>query len=348
VDNAGTVIKLATIPSQRYSVKQVLAALVFLTIGLMADEIRADLFEPFSTSNLNPFVQLHGIPATRSANLVEKSRFEWNLTTSIANNFTANTSRSESIAIDGETWRSSVTATYGLTDRIEIGVEVPFIRHSGGSLDGLIENWHEVFGLPNGGRGDMQSDRLTYAWISGVTTHANLQSSTSGMGDATLHLGYRLNSGTNRSWSLRTGVKLATGDAEKLTGSDSTDIFASLHMTQTDLFGRSSLVFHGSLGAINIGDGNFTENQLEDWVAFGSAMVTWQPWDRISLKTQLDFNSPLYDSDLKELGDPSVQLGLGGAIKLTDRTVLNIAVIEDIITDTSPDVVFHLGLRTRF
>ena len=328
--------------------KPALTALVLFSITLNVEATRADLFEPFSTSNLNPFVQLYRIPATRSASLTEAGGFEWIITSNIANNFTTNKSGAESIAIDGETWRTSITATYGLTDRFEIGIEVPFIRHTGGSLDGAIEGWHDLFGLPNGGRDKVARDQLVYAWISESVTQADFRSSASGVGDTTLHLGYRLGNSAKRNWSLRAGVKLPTGDPDKLTGSDSTDFFASLHMTQADLFGRSSLVFHGSLGAISIGDGNVGESQLEDWVAFGSASVVWQPWQRVSLKTQVDFNSPLYNSRLRELGDASVQLGLGGTIRLTDRTLLDIALIEDIVTDTSPDVVFHLGLRTNF
>ena len=39
------------------------------------------LFEPFTTSNMNPFTQIHGIPTTRSANLVGEKKFELQLQT---------------------------------------------------------------------------------------------------------------------------------------------------------------------------------------------------------------------------------------------------------------------------
>ena len=59
-------------------------------------------------------------------------------------------------------------------------------------------------------------------------------------------------------------------------------------------------------------------------------------------------HSAVYDSDLKELGHFAAQLSLGGTIALTARTFLDIGVIEDIVTDTSPDAVFHFSLRQHF
>jgi hypothetical protein len=60
-------------------------------------------------------------------------------------------------------------------------------------------------------------------------------------------------------------------------------------------------------------------------------------------------HTPFYsDSDLKQLGAPSAQVTLGGALHFSAKTSLDIGVTEDIVVGASPDVVFHLSLRRSF
>jgi len=147
---------------------------------------------------------------------------------------------------------------------------------------------------------------------------------------------------------VRTGATLPTGDADSLTGSGGTDIFASLHVSQASLWGRENLRLHGSVGAVLLDDTDLKGADIEDWVLIGSGSLAWQVHKQVSLKAQLDFNSAAYNSSLKELGDFSTQLTLGGTLLLGEATLLDIGVTEDIITDTSSDVVFHLALRRSF
>ena len=63
------------------------------------------------------------------------------------------------------------------------------------------------------------------------------------------------------------------------------------------------------------------------------------------MKLQLDAHSAFYDSGLTELGSDAAQLIIGGALRLSDTWVLDLAVSEDIAVDTAPDVVFHIGIK---
>ena len=319
-----------------------------LAVGLATQSAAADIFEPFTTANMNPFTRLHGVPQTRSAHLTTAGKLEVGLQLDVANNFTDSLSGNERIRLDGETHRTNLSLRYGLSERWELSIDLPYIRHSGGSLDGFIENWHSWFGLPNGGREDSAEDELTYFWRHGTQTRASLTRSESGMGDITVYAGYRLGGDDERQWTVRAGASLPTGDADSLTGSGGTDVFASLHVSQASLWRSEKLRFHGSIGAALLDDTDIIGATIEDWIVFGSGSLAWQVHDRVSLKTQLDFNTAAYDSDLKELGDFSTQLTLGGSLLLGSATRLDIGVTEDIITDTSPDVVFHLALRRHF
>jgi hypothetical protein len=307
---------------------------------------KADIFEPFSTTNLNPFVQLYGLPATRSAVTIDKGQFAIHLQTEFANNFTESTSNSSAIAIDGETHKATLSLRYGLTDRLDATLDIPYIRHESGSLDGFIENWHDWFGLPNSGREDISQDQLAYVYQLNGTDIINIRSSKSGPGDVRLSLGYKLKETDDRIWTMRGGIKLPTGDPDKLTGTDSTDVYTSLHLTDRKVFDSEKLQFHGNLGVLAIGDSELPHT--EDWVVFGSSALAWQVRGNIALKAQFDFHTPFYDSDLKELGDFSGQLVLGGTLKLTNKILLDLSISEDILTDTAPDVVFQIGISSVF
>lgn len=323
-------------------------ALVCLTFALNTPFAGADLFEPFSTSNLNPFVQGYGLPTTRSARLVADGQLSWQLQTEFANNFSDSAGAREAITIDGETHRFTLSFRYGVTDRWEVGVEIPYVKHTGGSLDGFIEGWHNFWGLPNGGRGDAENDQLAFLYQRQGANPVGLQKSASGPGDIRLNFAYRLSASDNRQWSIRGGVKLPTGDPDDMTGSDSTDTYVSLHLTDPGLFQHPDWYFHSNIGVLALGNGDLLEDQAEDWAVFGSTTLAWHGWENVSLKAQLDYHSPLYTSQLKELGDFSTQLIVGGSVKIRKRLLLDISLSEDIITDTSPDVVFQIGIRGSF
>lgn len=324
---------------------------VALTLAILAytcPPAKAEIFEPFTTTNMNPFVQVNGPPVTRSALTAARRELRWQLRTDVANNFTSSSSNEESVTIDGETHRRTLSLRYGLTDRLEVGIDIPHVSHKAGSLDQFIEQWHGFWGLPNSGRDRQPQDQLSFDYSATDGTAEGLSRSAAGIGDVRLHAGYQFAQSENRTWALRGGVKLATGDADKLTGSESTDLFASVHLSQSELAGRSSLMFHGSMGLLRPGDSRVLRSRTEDWITYGSAAISWQVRQRISLKAQVDFHSAYYDSSLEELGDPAMQLMVGGSMALGEKLLLDLSLAEDILTDRSPDVVFQLGLRSNF
>jgi hypothetical protein len=66
------------------------------------------------------------------------------------------------------------------------------------------------------------------------------------------------------------------------------------------------------------------------------------------LKLQLDGHTAFYDSDLRQLGDFSTQLVMGGTLGLPWDLLLDLAVSEDSTVTTAPDVVFHFNLHRLF
>lgn len=325
-----------------YSVLWSLLGLIVSPL-VLADKLIA----PFVTANQNPFVQVYGLPAAQSAELTTNGKFNAGLQVDVSSNFTVGNEGDETISIDGETHRLNLQMRYGLTDGIEVGIDLPYLSHKGGSLDGLIENWHDFWGLPTGNRSNYPRDQLVFSYRKNGQFLAAVTESQSGLGDVSLSLGYQLATNDKRQWALRTSVKLPTGDADQLLGSGSTDVVAGINLTDQSLMQKYNLTWHGSGGLLWMGSGDVLDDQREDWVAYGSLTLAWLATQNFSLKLQLDAHTAFYNSASTELGEESAQLVFGGAVRLGKHWMMDLAVSEDIVVGTASDVVFHIGIRNN-
>jgi len=324
-----------------------LHSVLWSLLGLIVSPlVLADkLIDPFVTTNQNPFVQVYGLPAAQSAGLTPIGKFRAGLQLDVSSNFTLGNKLDEVISVDGETHRAKLQIRYGLTDYIEMGIDVPYLGHKRGSLDGFIERWHDFWGLPTGNRPNYPRDQLDYSYRKNGQLLAAVTEPRSGIGDVSLSLGYQLATNEKRQWALRTLVKLPTGDAEQLLGSGSTDIAASINFTDQSLMQKYKLTWHGSAGLLWMGNGEVLDPQREDWVAYGSLTLGWLATQNVSLKLQLDAHTAFYGSALTELGEESAQLVFGGAVRLGKHWMLDLAVSEDIVVGAASDVVFHIGIK---
>ena len=83
-----------------------------------------------------------------------------------------------------------------------------------------------------------------------------------------------------------------------------------------------------------------------DVAAYGAAGLrvpfgAGSPW---TLSASLDWHTRLYDSALTELGDGAVQLGVGIERRLPGLGTLGFAILEDVLVDTSSDIVARFTL----
>jgi len=307
---------------------------------------------PFYTSNRNPFVQIYGLPQSEGGLLNSDGELSTRFIVEAANGFSVNSENDEAVYIDGESYRFQLNLRYGVFDRFEIGCDLPVISHQGGFLDSLIEGWHDFFGLPNADREDYPQDQLKYTYRNGGVEAVNVDEPVTGFGDMMLSLGYQLYEKRDthlRSLALRSAIKLPTGKSEDLLGSCGTDLSLRIEGTDSKSLAAIRSTLFGSMGVLYMSDSDVLDDKRSDAAGFGTAGIGFKLSRKIDLKTQVDFHTPFYqDSALTELGDASAQLVLGGTFHLTDRFMVDLALSEDIIVDTSPDVVFHFGFTGYF
>jgi hypothetical protein len=325
---------------------------VVIVVILAPSRLLAIDITPFATKNQSPLVQIYGIPEAANPLLLPRGAKELTVSLNYASNYVNETNARENLLLDGETARLILGGRYGLSERLELGVTIPYINHSGGFLDGFIINYHDLFGFPQGGRDQAPRDRLLYRYSRDGVEKLNLDTSGHGLGDISLSAAlqlYRDGEEYPRAVALRSTIKLPTGDSDSLYGSGSTDF--SLSVGALNDFKLP--VGHGAVfaegGVMFTTTGSILPEQRRNNVGFGTIGAGWNPLSWMALKLQLDLHSPLYgDSDLKPLSANAAQLIMGGTLGLTKSTTLDIAVCEDIATTTSPDVVFYFSTNTRF
>ncbi|MDA8414383.1 MAG: DUF3187 family protein [Desulfobacteraceae bacterium] len=308
---------------------------------------------PFRTVNQSPLVRIFGLPAQSDGALTPAGRITANLTQDVASNYTLSTTAREQILLDGESYRWTLAARYGLGQRFEAGIEIPYVLDGGGFLDSFIIDWHNAFGLPQGGRDVAAKNRLNYLYLKDGVQKLKMNHAGSGIGDISLTGAMKLYEARDDehhdSLALRAALKLPTGDSAYLRGSGSTDFALSLCGSMNNFTEWGSLALYGSAGGLAMTDGDVLRDQQRNLVGFGTVGLGWGPAEWISFKFQLNGNTAFFGgSSLDELSKNSLMLVTGGALRLPGNYLLDIGVSEDIVVATAPDVTFHLGLSRQF
>ena len=322
--------------------------LFIFSLLCLPQSLNAVELSPFHVRNLSPVAILHGIAIAESPRVLPRGKNSVRLSFDIANNASSSNNTDEVILLDGETYLSGLGIRYGLTEKIQLGFDLSYINHSGGFLDSFISDWHDFFGLPNGDRDRLPNDQLNYTYKRDNLEFFNVSRSTGGWGDLSTSMIYEFATRKDSSQALKLSVKIPTGDAEKLTGSGAWDAslaIMTLHDFQSSL-GHFS-VWSGLAGNY-LGQSDILNETLEDWAISAWVGMGWNPGERFALKLQFDSHSALYDSELTELGDPSLIMSMGGTVALSEKTALDIAVGEDLAVSASPDITFHFGISHRF
>lgn len=301
---------------------------------------------PFATANMNPFMVMYGSPRPQSAQIEGQGQLRSDVTFTLANNSITAETPAESIVLDGESYLLSLGMSYGYAQRWAFGVSVPFVYHSEGFLDNFIEDWHKVFGLDNGRRASFSPNKLNYSYSAGGESEYAVTDNQGGLGDVVFGAKYAVIGGeeSDRHVALALEVKAPTGDPDKLTGSGATDVALSLHANDRRLLSGISTALFGGAGIAFLGDGDVLAQAQEDMgysAYFGGA---WRPLAALALTLQLNFQSAIYASDLKQLGTDALALHVGGSYFASKGTRFDFAIGENLYTDPTPDFLLYLGV----
>jgi hypothetical protein len=319
--------------------RRILLSIVLLTCSAWQAIADDSIEDALPLRNYNPFLQIFGLPKFQTAALVHPDRFDFALSYDIANDADDAARPEGDLVIDGEIQTVALSLRHRVFERVEIGIDVPYVRHSGGSLDSLVKDWHNLVGLSNSMR-EGPNDQIHHSFALDGTTYYELSTAESGIGDVQLSAAYALPHVT-----FRAGIKLPTGDPGKLTGSGAADFSLGLYAGSTTTLFERAFDYSGFLGALLLGDGEVMPEFQRSSVAYGGLALRWHATDRLALSMQWSVQSSYFDIDIDEIGGSTIQFAIGGDYRFK-RSLLRLAIVEDVAAGAAPDFALHLSIRS--
>lgn len=304
---------------------------------------------PLYSYNQSPLVQIYGLPTLGPARVLEQDKVDVSVQMQISNNSTDALNSVEQLVLDGETHRLSLIFRQGLAHGFEWGVELPYLSHSGGFMDNFIEDWHQIFGLPQGNRLSTPPNQINYRYSRNGAELVNVSRSTKGVGDIRLSTAMQLSHNFGeRIVALRGNLKLPTGESADLLGSGSTDLALWLSVapgTKTVDSWRG----YGGGGVLLLTDGDVLPEQQRNYVAFGNIGLSYRIIPSLTANVQLDAHSAFYrDSDFQQLNATAFQGLLGVLWEFKPGKYAGFSISEDLTVGASSDFVVNFSMSFAF
>jgi hypothetical protein len=256
---------------------------------------------------------------------------------------TCNIERSahDGLRVDGESLELRWLVGWQPAERLRIRANVPLVYYGGGAFDGVVDGWHDLFGMPNGSRRYVRGGDLLYRYrtLDGMVEQTD---SRMALGDTALEAGLDLHRTDRAQLSAWVGVEAPTGDSEAFTGNDAWDTGLWLEGAWS-LSGRTSLAARA--GMVRPGSAAPLPLAARSWVAFGVLGATWQAAPALALQLQLDAHEGmLEDTDLRFLGE-ALQATLGAQYRSVSGWRWQLALTEDLRVNASPDFALQLSVH---
>lgn len=246
---------------------------------------------------------------------------------------------------DGEILRWSLRGSYGLTDTLQLTVELCAHSRGGGFADGTIESFHDTLGIGNADREHFpQNNFQVFMRFGDREFYRDGAPANNVLGDTTVELKWR---GRNRwhGWlaALSASVKAPTGSQEHFGGSGGWDEQLAAYASRKIGPGWLHLnAAYTNLGGVE----NLAGFAVDDLWTFVAGYEIWSPRHRVNWVLQGTWATSVFrDTTASDLSDPAYLVLLGARIPLGERTTLTAAFIENIVQfDNSTDVALHVGV----
>lgn len=295
----------------------------------------------FQLANENPLTAIHGLPKQLSADkFLKPGQHSVSISLDASSHFIKKQSGDDALLIDGETLTAEISAEFAVTDTFHWGVRIPYVYHSGGFLDSTVDTWHEVTGLPDGGRSTEPADQLSYQYIKDGAVAYQLSSDENSAGDIAVFAHWLQTPGENWQLGYNAQFKAPTGKASSLSGSEASALALWADFATFEKAGKR--LHHNFAAGISFHDrGEILSQQQENIIPFLSYTGAWRWSDNVTLKGQIYGHGPVWqDSEITAFTQEALQgaLGINWDYSNQGGYEYELALVEDLLVRTAPDV----------
>lgn len=338
-------------PARRSSAPAPILGLLLASCGALspAPEAAAVVRGPLPSRNQHPVAMTFLHPRPRRAVTTPEGRWAVAAQGAYSSIFEEEAAPGQRVYFDGEVARAGVRLRRGLGARTDVEVEVAGLFASSGFLDGIVNDFHSLFGFPDQGREDAEDGQYRMLLRRDGAVIYELEEDRIGLGDLPVAVTHqvRVEDAEGPGVALRVGVELPTGSEEHGFGNGGVDWGAGVLAERS----AGRWTFTGAL--------DWTTNaQPEAWrdadvtakdLAHVQAGAEYRWSDRLSLLAQLFWTSPMTrDYDVEEFNHEIMDLAVGCAWGSPGGPTWFAAFQEDLVAATGPDFGVLLGLAWGF
>ena len=310
--------------------------------------VEAEGFGPFPVRNFQPIQQLVlSMPGDRAA-VLKKGVLDVRLELAETASIFRDESPQASVTMKFETLRSGLFLRYGATERWEFAVEVPVLYRYRGFGDGAIKVVERATTGLSPARSALGQSGYQFNISRGGQTVASGREGAVGLGDSTVMSKYQLlsESASMPALSIRTALKLPTGDEGQFFGSGSPDVGFGL-AAEKGFGGR--WVVYGNLNGV-VPTGRVAGMSLQPTIS-GLVAVEYLWSENLSFTAQFDYYStPFHGTGTRTLDKGVTESAVGFSYRLTQHLLWQGYGIEnlDLITGSAADFTLSTMLTYRF
>lgn len=245
--------------------------------------------------------------------------------------------------VDGEIGLLNLILQRRVTERVELLIDISYLRYGDGEFDRLVEGFHDLVGTGQMGRDLVARDRFQIVYHVGDADLEVLDRQVKGgFGDPVLGLRYSWPSPSSQwNFVVEAAAKLAVGGQRFLLSTGHHDF--GIQGTVQRRFGRHSL--YGSVSTVYVSGGlempSERDRLIPTLVAAYSYSLT--PWTAVILQGYAS-RSAIRETTLAELKDSKYQASLGMQMR-AGRWLWSLAITENIANfANTPDIGAQVGL----
>lgn len=308
----------------------------------------AEGFGPFPVRNFQALDQLVlAMPGERAA-VQRKGDFDIRLEAANTASIARDQEEQADVTMKFETVRAGLFLRYGLTDRLEIGAEVPgYHRYRGFMEEPILGVERGTTGI-SPARKALRETAYAFNISNGGRTLFQGAKGATGLGDISFYGKYQLlkETSTLPALSVRVGVKAPTGDTDQVFGSGHPDAGVGLALDKT--FATGWIVY------VNL-NGVFPTGQIAGLdlqpVISGLVAVEYLWTENFSITAQFDyFSPPFHGTGTRVLDKGVTESVIGVSYRLLPGLLWQVYGVEnlDFITGSAADFTLSTVLTYRF
>jgi len=316
--------------------------------GMGVQPVWAEGFGPFPVRNFQPLHQLVlGMPGDR-ATVLKPGALDLRVELANTANIFSDTTPQASVAMKFESIRSGFFLRYGVTERVEMAIEIPVLNRYRGIMEGMITAVERATTGLAPDRRALRGTGYAYQVTSGGRTVINAREGIAGLGDASVMGKYQVS--TEAEWlpavSVRAALKVPTGDEPHLLGSGSPDYGFGLAMEKH--VARDWIVYANLNGVIPTG--RIAGYGLQPVVsAIFAVEYLWS--ENFSIAGHFDYySSPLYGTGTHVFDKGVTEGVLGFSYRLRPQLLWQVYAVEnlDFIVGSAADFTLSTVVTFQF